>query len=605
MTDLQVIRRQLKDLKLYHQRGVYILYVLNTLCAGVLPVIGVIFPKLIIEALQGTSVDNIYLYIGVFAGLSLVLSVISTYANGLALETFLTVRMRELTKVGYFMTRIDYALFEEADYLDRVEVGVESLGSDGRGYQHIFTTLFQLAPLILASLLYVYLIGSFNIWVVLVCALMSSIVMVLTAQAKRYGFEHRKEEAHATRQYSYFRNITYDASYGKDIRLYSLFNKIMGDEKQGAASYLSVIRKIANHEFGYGMLQLLFLLLQDGFAYFMLIKGYYDGVLALSDMAMYIGAVIALNTSLRGIGLKFSELKSSIRYPKDYYHFIDDPSFIVPRGTHEAVEGPLTIEFKDVSFKYPHTENYVLRHFNFTIKAGEKLAIVGLNGAGKTTIVKLICGFFMPNEGQILVNGIDLKEYSRDEYFKMFGVVFQDVNIFAATVLENIIGNDHGDGAVKRAKQCIEMVGLKEKVDSLPKKCQQPLLKVIEEDGIELSGGQAQKLAIARALYKDANMVILDEPTSALDALAEAAIYQDFAKLVENKTAIYISHRLSSTKFCDHIALFTKEGLKEYGTHDELMALKGEYYHMFTVQGKYYTNNEGGADHAEELQTNH
>lgn len=176
----------------------------------------------------------------------------------------------------------------------------------------------------------------------------------------------------------------------------------------------------------------------------------------------------------------------------------------------------------------------------------------------------------------------------------MIAAVFQEVNIYAGTFLENVVGKTTDEKKLKRAKECINRVGLEKKVEELPKKYEQPLLKVLESDGVDLSGGEAQKLAIARALYKDANLVILDEPTSALDALAEATIYKSFDNLVKNKTAIYISHRLSSTKFCDHIALFSKDGLLEYGTHDELIAKQGVYYNMFMVQGKYYREGENG-----------
>ena len=284
----------------------------------------------------------------------------------------------------------------------------------------------------------------------------------------------------------------------------------------------------------------------------------------------------------------YAKLKEDTRYSNDYFNFLDDNSFYTQQGNRAALEDNLEIEFKNVSFHYPATDKYIFKNLNFKIHRGEKLAIVGTNGAGKTTIVKMICGLFYPTEGNIYVNGIDIKEFSQEEYQKMFGVVFQDYQIYAASVIENIVGTDNDLRSINKAKKCIEKVGLKEKIESLPNSYDTQLLKVVDNTGVELSGGQSQKIAIARALYKDSNMVLLDEPTAALDALAEAEIYQNFNELVKGKTAVYISHRLSSTKFCDHIAMFTQEGLKEYGTHEELMKLKGEYYNMFITQGKYY-----------------
>jgi ABC-type multidrug transport system fused ATPase/permease subunit len=229
-----------------------------------------------------------------------------------------------------------------------------------------------------------------------------------------------------------------------------------------------------------------------------------------------------------------------------------------------------------------------LKDFDFKIKKGEKLAIVGANGAGKSTIIKLITGLFKVTSGEILINGINIEEFDNLEYQKMFSVVFQEVNIYAGSIIENVAGTATSDDEIKRAKDCLDRVCLSGKIKRLEKGYETQLLKVIDENATELSGGENQKIAIARALFKDGNMVILDEPTAALDALAEAKIYQSFDDLVKGKTAIYISHRLSSTKFCDKIAFFTADGLKEYGNHDELMKLNGEYRFMFETQGKYY-----------------
>ena len=234
---------------------------------------------------------------------------------------------------------------------------------------------------------------------------------------------------------------------------------------------------------------------------------------------------------------------------------------------------------------------YIFKNLNFTIHKGERLAIVGINGAGKSTLVKLMVGLFDVTEGEIRINGIPIKEFDKKQLFAMFSVVFQDVNLLAFTVKENVTCSSVGIDD-ERVKDALTRVGLKDKIESLPNGTDQMMLKIIEEDGIELSGGESQKLSIARALYKDGNMVIMDEPTAALDALAEAEIYENFSELVKGKTSVYISHRLASTKFCDKIALFDGDGLKEYGNHEELMELQGDYYHMFFVQGKYYT--EGG-----------
>jgi len=245
------------------------------------------------------------------------------------------------------------------------------------------------------------------------------------------------------------------------------------------------------------------------------------------------------------------------------------------------------IVFDNVTFRYPGTDVDIYKDFSFTIKKGERLAIVGVNGAGKSTLVKLICGLYEPNEGHIYVNGIDIRDWKKKNLYDLYSTVFQDFNILAFTLRENVTCNSSEQDDA-RVTEALERVGLGKKLNSLSKGLDQMMLKVIDEEGTDFSGGERQKLAIARALYKNSPMVIMDEPTAALDALAEAEIYENFSELVEGKTAIYISHRLASTIFCDKIALFDKDGVKEYGTHEELMAKKGMYYDMFVVQGKYY-----------------
>jgi ATP-binding cassette subfamily B protein/ATP-binding cassette subfamily C protein len=215
---------------------------------------------------------------------------------------------------------------------------------------------------------------------------------------------------------------------------------------------------------------------------------------------------------------------------------------------------------------------------------------VGVNGEGKSTLVKLICGLYEPNEGHIYINGTDIREIRKENLYSLYSTVFQDFTILAFTLRDNVsCGVKENDD--EKIGEVLRKVGLGKKLDSLERGLDQMMLKNIDENGTDFSGGERQKLAIARALYKDAPMVIMDEPTAALDALAEAEIYESFADLVKGKTAIYVSHRLASTRFCDKIALFDGSGVREYGTHEELMAKKGEYYNMFVVQGKYYRDN--------------
>ena len=282
---------------------------------------------------------------------------------------------------------------------------------------------------------------------------------------------------------------------------------------------------------------------------------------------------------------------------------MDAPLVVEGEKTAEDVLGAdkegktLEIVFDHVTFRYPGTEKNIFTDLSFTIHSGERLAVVGVNGAGKSTLVKLMTGLFAPTEGHIYLNGVDITTLKKSELYSLYSAVFQEVNVLAFTIRENVAcASENVDDA--RVKTALDKVGLWKKVEGFENGLDQMMLKVIDENGTDFSGGERQKLSIARGLYKDAAMVIMDEPTAALDALAEAEIYENFSSLVEGKTAVYISHRLASTRFCDKIALFDADGLAEYGNHDELMEQKGKYYEMFMIQGKYYQKETADAEAA-------
>ncbi|MDE6750672.1 MAG: ABC transporter ATP-binding protein/permease, partial [Lachnospiraceae bacterium] len=251
---------------------------------------------------------------------------------------------------------------------------------------------------------------------------------------------------------------------------------------------------------------------------------------------------------------------------------------------------PYQIELKDVSFRYPEALENTLSHINLTIRPGEKLAIVGLNGAGKTTLIKLICGFLDPTEGKVLLNNTDIRTYNRREYYRLFSAVFQDFSVLDVTIAENIAQTDENINS-ELMEQCISQAGLTKKIDSLPDGVKTHIGGVFE-DGINLSGGELQRLMLARALYKNAPIIILDEPTSALDPIAESEIYNKYNELTDGRLAVFISHRLASTRFCDRIILIAEGRIDEEGTHDELIAQNGHYADLFEIQSRYYR--EGG-----------
>ena len=333
---------------------------------------------------------------------------------------------------------------------------------------------------------------------------------------------------------------------------------------------------------------LLVLLLRDGFAYGYLIMQALRGEIALPDVALYIGLIAGFSQWVTGIvnklaeTLQYSRRLSGVRAFEDY---IPDDA---PKGTQDVPKGPISIEFDDVTFAYPEAEKPTLEHLSFRIEAGEKVALVGVNGAGKTTLVKLLCGFYAPTEGSIRINGRDMKEIAPDKVMEACAAVFQDVLLLPFTVAENVAMQSKENIDRERVVECLRRAGLYERITEEPKGIDTNITRVVSEDGILLSGGEMQKLILARALYKDGRLLLLDEPTAALDPIAESAQYQQYFALGKDKTSIFISHRLASTRFCDRILFLSGGRITETGSHDELMALGGAYAEMYEVQSKYY-----------------
>lgn len=514
------------------------------------------------------------LYLG---GLSIIVMFLNDYTN-----SHIWWRMIDC-RIKFMMRRIRKVLHMDYEYLESSKVMV----------------------MIVKILFAVTVLGMLNPWLVVFNVLLGIVVFInMDWTSKRNKKLTWDAMAPFWKKDYYMENMTTNFSYAKDIRLFSMKDWITHKyEKIHAIMH----KKYAESEnrwkysniFGSTLFLILNIVIYAYLAYCVVKKE-----MTIDNYSFYIGTATTFYLTIFSAFGSLAQLRNQSRQINDFRTFLEYPDREQPE---ETLPLPKTdtyeFVFEHVYFQYDGAKNYALEDLNLTLKAGERLAVVGLNGAGKTTLIKLLCRLYAPTKGRILLNGVDIQSFDRYEYFTLFAPVFQEVEIFAFPMEENVSMKPPKETDSSRAEEFLRKAGLGDKLDTLEKGVKTELLKVIDEEGIDLSGGERQKLAFARALYKDSPIVVLDEPTSALDELAEYQMYQSFERLIGHKTAIFISHRLSSTRFCDNIAMFEGGKLVEYGKHEELLAKGGSYANMYQVQAQYYQENgtatlhEGGEVH--------
>ncbi|RSX58708.1 ABC transporter ATP-binding protein [Bifidobacterium samirii] len=315
------------------------------------------------------------------------------------------------------------------------------------------------------------------------------------------------------------------------------------------------------------------------------------GAFGIGSAAQYVGAITTMFLGIAQLMQSFGDMVNNVEFLDRQFTFLDTPNRMYQGSltTEKRNDRQYDVEFQNVSFRYPNAPDgtWALRHINLRFRIGSRLAVVGENGSGKTTFIKLLCRLYDPTEGRILLNGIDIRKYRYDEYMRIFAVVFQDFQLFALPLAQNVASSAHYDP--QRVRDCLEKAGFGERLASLPDGLDTSLYRDLDERGVQISGGEAQKIAIARALYQDAPFIILDEPTAALDPVAEAQVYAKFDQIAGDKTAVYISHRLSSCRFCDDIAVFDHGSIIQQGPHERLLAdVGGKYRELWQAQAQYY-----------------
>ena len=563
--------------------------VLNVIVEAAVPFAEIIFLPLLIDALTSDEKDLrlIIFYGAAFVVMQLFLqgvnSCLTTHLSK-GEDLFMNASREEIAERCMEM---DFTLTENKEALDQIKKADEGVGWSG-GAHNIARPFFGIVTNIIK------LCGVAAVLIINAPLLLAIIIVILAVQAvinaKKNGIEIKNfaEIANIDRVFWYICWEMEDFHYGKDIRLYSAAGMMIEKSMQQIKRINNYFENINSKKYPLNILDIIVGSLQDLGTYFYLGALAITGKITVGTFSQLVSAGGTLYQATQGIVLSLQDIAKRSSYMYEAVKFMEYPP-VMEKGSRqiENLNSGHEIEFRNVSFSYPGSDVKVLRNVSIKLKSGEMLSVVGLNGAGKTTFIKLLCRLYDVDSGEILLDGINIRDYDYEEYMKLFSVVFQDFKLIAFSAADNILlGKEDSSETVD---VLFEKVGIAEKIKSLPKGRDTMMFKQFEKDGVELSGGEQQKLAIARALYKNSPVVILDEPTAALDPVAEYEIYRQFNDLVYGKTAVYISHRLSSCKFCEHIAVFSEGTIMEYGTHDELVRKKdGIYAEMFKAQAQYY-----------------
>lgn len=576
----QVLRR--------NDKPFLVLILFDIIISSIIPFIGMYLVKTSIDML--TFGENYSQY---FSVVILLLSV-SLLAN--YLQSFISTRSGILgNMIGDKLFRnifnktmeLDFEVLLDKSILEKRELAMKVI-EEGRfntltvNFKHFVSNLIVIGGI-------VYILSSIELWIMSIVVAIVIINSYSTYIRKKAERTIHTDSIPVNRKIQYFWTINSDFAYGKEIRVYNMQDRLNIIHHELVMTIQKYVAKVFMLKFTGNIIFLITNFFLNMAIYLHL--GYKIIVMKLinvGDFSLYLSSINTFNNSIQLMVASYIDISNNGQYLKDYFDFLmlECKYFQGIEDVPLHTEDEMIIKFENVTFFYPYNSKPSLKNVNITINSKEKLSIIGENGAGKTTLIKLLLRLFEPTEGRITFNGVDIKTIDYKKYLCLFSTVFQDYRLFAFRISDNIVSLSEKD--INEINECLAKTGLQEKVESLEKGVQTYLYKIYEEDGIELSGGESQKLAIARALYKDAPIVILDEPTAALDPKAEFDIYKNFMKLVENKTSVFISHRLSSTRFSDRIIVL-KDGLVvETGNHNSLIQKRGYYYQLFNLQAQYY-----------------
>lgn len=578
----------------------------QSVAASVKPFVNILFTAKLIDLLEAkAALQTLFLYIICAIAVNFILFFLGSFLDDYAENLRRLLLSQENKKVASKLYAAEYQKLENSEFKELVHKHEEAEKSRWSRFPYFVWTTFRflngLFTLIISVAIIIPLLKvgfqttgesyfekpAFLLTIIGTILVMAVVILLVAVNLNKSYLKANESYAELDRIFYSFLDIFGDYRTGKEIRLYreqELIDHVATDKILTEGE--KTLRRISMHTAkASSFVAILGALVGFGVYLFIGVKGLF-GLFGIGSLVLYCGSFMQIINGVMLMANTLGKLEEILPLAEVYFAILERRNEMLYGSETLSLDRGFSVEFKNVSFKYPDADRFALKNVSLKIENGEKLAVVGRNGSGKTTFIKLLCRFYDVTEGEILINGLNIREYTKESLMRLYSVVFQDFQMFSLPLCENISASDSYDES--RLFAALEQANIKDRVLNMPKREKTALYKTVDKEGVEISGGEAQKLALARALYKDAPVVILDEPTAALDPVAENEIYSRFNSFVQNKTAIYISHRLSSCAFCDQIAVFDASELVELGTHGNLLEKGGKYAELWNAQAKYY-----------------
>ncbi len=564
-----------------------------------LPFINTLIPAFAIKGITSGNVIIFLSYIGIVVSIMCLFSGIKLFCEK-KMQMKHTYNRISVFMMGFIKKAIntDYLNIEPQPKQKIMGKAVQCINNNWEGAEGVSRESMQFIVVVLGILSYGTVIFMLDWKILAVMFAMFTMDILIRNHAVKFGDNNRESFSEPWRKMRYYERNSMNISAGKDIRIFNLRKVFDYHFDKMIYTYKRFRHKYQLKWYYPTISDTAFNIVRDWLAYTLLIQKVLTGQIDAAEFTVYIGLVASFSEWIYDVSWNIANLRDASHQFNDYHDFMAqkdvferDRMVSIHPSEYSTTGSAPEIEFRNVGFTYEGSDKPVLKNINFKIKADEKIALVGNNGAGKTTIVKLLCGLYPPTSGEILIDGKNINDIGIEKYQDMVSVLFQDTTPVAISIAENITGCAPDEADKERMNECLKKAGLYEKIQSLPKKEESFVTQTLDAEGIVLSGGETQKLLLAKAMYKNGPMLILDEPTSALDPIAESRIYEEYNSMASNKTAVFISHRLASTKFCDRILFLDGGQIVEEGSHDKLMKKGGKYKEIFDIQSHYYQEN--------------